>query len=125
VEFNKPTQQDLYTACKLGLLPIVKDLVEIYELDVRASDNYALSAAARSGHLEVVEYLVGKGADVRASDDWALCGAAENGHLEVVKYLVSQGVDVRTMSNYALRWARICNHNHVVDYIESLNKSDN
>jgi len=48
-----------------------------------------LISAAESGHLDVVKYLVEKGADVHADDDGALRWAAESGHLDVVKYLKS------------------------------------
>ncbi len=46
--------------------------------------------AAVSGHLDVVKYLVEKGADVKAADNdgWTpLHWAAELGLLDVVKYL--------------------------------------
>ena len=45
--------------------------------------------AAKNGHLDVVRYLVERGADVHADDDEAMRWASRNGHLEVVKYLES------------------------------------
>ena len=41
------------------------------------------------GHLEVVEYLVEQGADIHAQADYALSWAAREGHLEVSEYLNS------------------------------------
>ena len=56
-----------------------------------------LTAAAECGHLDIVRFLVARGADVkrssidarqRVSGRIALMAAAENGHCEVVKYLL-------------------------------------
>jgi ankyrin repeat protein len=76
-------------ASKLGILPVVRQLVEA-GANVRADNDYALRWAAEKGHLETVKYLVSVGANVRARDDWALRYAAEKGHTEVLDYLNSE-----------------------------------
>ncbi len=57
-----------------------------------------LGAAASSGYLDVVKYLVGKGADKNVIQGAAgytpLLEAAENGHYDVVKYLVDNKADI-------------------------------
>jgi ankyrin repeat protein len=45
-----------------------------------------LFTACELGHLDVVKYLVEKGADIHASADHALRWAAGSGHLDVVEY---------------------------------------
>ena len=60
-----------------------------------ADNNYALRLSAKNGHLEVVKYLIEKGANVHADDDCALRWSAFFGHLEVEKYLLEKiGVDI-------------------------------
>ncbi len=41
--------------------------------------------------MKVVQFLIGEGADVHASDDEALRWASRGGHLEVTQFLVGRG----------------------------------
>ena len=43
----------------------VKELVEKHKIDITADDNYAVGLASKNGHLEVVKYLVSKGAKLK------------------------------------------------------------
>ncbi len=52
--------------------------------------NKTLIVASQDGNLDVVKYLVSRGANIHAEEDWALCQAANNGHLDIVKYLKLQ-----------------------------------
>ena len=76
--------------------------------------------AAANGHLDMVKYLVSKGADVRARFDFALQCTAFNGHLDIVKYLVENGADVRACDDFALRWAAANRHWDIVKYLRSV-----
>lgn len=80
-----------------------------------------LRYATKSGHFEVVKYLVNQGADVRAIDDHALRLAAENGQLGIVKYLVEledgAHVSVYASDGLALRWAAHNGKLSVVKYL--------
>ena len=49
----------------------------------------ALRWAAARGHLDIVKYLVSKGANMHDCHKTTLRGAASNGHLDIVKYLES------------------------------------
>ena len=62
----------------------------IADEDITAENNYALNWASENGHLEVVKYLVKKGANVTAANNYPLKWASEKGHLKVVKYLVKK-----------------------------------
>jgi ankyrin repeat protein len=80
----------------------------------------ALRWAASDGHLDVVKYLVSKGANVHVRDDEALLYAAGNGHLQVVKYLVEDhGADVHAHYDLTLHWATENGHLEVVKYLKT------
>ena len=59
---------------------------------------YGSMPAACGGHLDVVKFLIDKGADVKAKDNTgrtALTYAALRGNLDVVKFLIEKGLDVK------------------------------
>ncbi|XP_065208838.1 uncharacterized protein LOC135837476 [Planococcus citri] len=82
-----------------------------------------LHIAARNGSLEVVEYLLQKGANVNAkhdSNEIPLFEAARNGHLEVVKLLILKGsqVNTRVLNGSApLHMAAVNGHKEVVEVL--------
>lgn len=84
------------------------------------------------GHLEVVKYLISKGADIHAKVDnkinslhegeATLMLAASSGQLEIVKYLIAQGANVNNQSKYyatALKSAAGTGQLEVVKYLIS------
>jgi ankyrin repeat protein len=95
-----------------------KDITE-NNVDVTTDDNYAVKWASLYGYLDVVEYLVSKGADVSADDNFALKWASRFGYLDIVKYLVEHGADVTAEDNYALKWAAEYEYLEVVKYLLS------
>ena len=83
----------------------------------------ALHVAAQYGRLDMVRYLVKKGASFSARDNHggtALHYAAE-GHLDVVRYLVENGADVHArdtiFGSTALHVAAFYGHLAVVKYL--------
>jgi ankyrin repeat protein len=89
----------LMSAAADGDLAVVKEYVTTHKVDVNKADDddrSPLCAAAREGHLLVVQWLVEQGADKEKTDNacWTpLNAAAFNGHLEVVQWLAEQGAD--------------------------------
>lgn len=84
------------------------------------------------GHLEVVKYLISKGADIHAKVDnkinsfhdgeATLMLAASSGQLEIVKYLVSKGANVNNQNKFqwtALKSAAETGQLEVVKYLIS------
>lgn len=91
------------------------------EIDIAdSSNNTALILASAKGDIELVKYLLEKGADPLLGDGNALECAAGNGRLDIVKLLVSHGVSVNkwgTMGYSALNLAKNNHHQDVVDYL--------
>lgn len=92
------TGNDINTQARVGNLTRVKSMVEKNpDLVNRKSGKYdeaPLHEAAGQGRLEVVKYLVEKGADVNIttkSGSRPLNQAAYGGHAEVMEYLISKG----------------------------------
>jgi len=63
----------------------------------------ALQLSAQCGHSEIVKYLDEKGASIHADNEFALRMSARNGFFEIVKYFVQRGADIHAMNDYALR----------------------
>lgn len=74
--------------------------------------NKPLSIAAENGRLDIVEVLLDKGAN--GLND-ALIEASCEGHLDIVKYLADKGA-----YNWeeALYWAKFGNHSDVIDFLQ-------
>ena len=85
--------------------------------NIRSNENHALKVACRFGHLEIVKFLVSHGANVRTCYDYPLQVAAQNGYLDIVKYLVVNGANHRTSDDYAVRWASYNGHLETIKYL--------
>jgi len=82
--------------------------------------NTALMLAARLGHRNVVQVLVGRAnvARMSAHGDTALNLAALGGHLEIVKILVDHGGQVAPTTGWSpLHYAAFENHAEVIKYL--------
>jgi ankyrin repeat protein len=82
--------------------------------------NDELIVASKYGHLEVVKFLVEKGANIHADNNLALRCASKYGHLEIVKFLVKNGADIHADNDRVLKLASLNGHFEVVEYLKSL-----
>ena len=78
--------------------------------------NKQLIHAATNGQLEIIKYLVEKGADIHFNNDYALRLASSYGKLDVIKYLVEQGADIYRNNNSTLRRASQSNQLEIIQY---------
>ena len=91
----------LAQACTDDKLDRVKQVYEERPQDLNVADNAGntpLQIAALQGHVEIVEFLLGKNCEVNSRNiekDTPLIDAVENGHIEVVKLLLDHGADSR------------------------------
>jgi ankyrin repeat protein len=106
---------NLSAAAWNGHLDVIKYLV-----DKGANVNTAISAAASKGNMELIDELMKlKGADASKVN---LSGAAQNGHLDVIKYLVDKGADVNLPNQFGtapLLLAAACGHEDIVKFLLS------
>jgi ankyrin repeat protein len=91
----------LFQACCKGGLPVARTLFR-HLPDAHSRDMF-LVAAATEASLDVVSFLIDRGADVNAADShgWtALMMASMEGHLEIARFLLNKGAQVNGMDEY-------------------------
>ncbi len=83
--------------------------------------NTALMWYSYHGDLNIVKYLIEKGADINAEGrygDTALIWGSERGNLEVVKYLIKKGDNVKNKyGNIALIRSSYVGHLNIIKYL--------
>lgn len=106
----------LMNGAEIGDFKQVHDALE-RGAKVSAEDEYALRAAAKNGHLAIVQYLVQNGANIHHAERFgALPLSAAEGHLPVVQFLVSQGADIHANNGHSLISAIVGGHLPVVEF---------
>jgi len=85
----KCINKQLTQEASLGNINKVKDLVENQNADVTSYLSEAVRLACEQGHLEIVKYLIKKGADINTDGGYALKWASLKARVEVVRYLLS------------------------------------
>ena len=85
--------------------------------NIHAHNDEALRESSRLGHFEIVKFLVTQGANIHADDDYPLRGAAAEGHLEIVKFLVTHGASIHANNAHALRRSAVLGHLEIVKFL--------
>lgn len=100
------SSEEIFKAAAEGDLAKVQALIEKNPELVKARDEEAstpLHGAAAAGHIEIVEYLLSKGADIDARNNAnqnPLLYAAYNGRAPVVRLLLDKGADFKQPDRY-------------------------
>ena len=119
-------EKTIYVACQRCHYDVVKSLVNA-GVNVNSPTNFGtpLSAATKSGDLNLVKYLVGQGADFHTQQGHfnPLFLACAEGRLEILKYLITLGADVNSFTNPPLIFtACAAGHLPVLKYLMDYTK---
>jgi hypothetical protein len=101
---------EFYIMCKEGHINKLKKLINRYP-NHNFSWDIGLYRAAKAGHLDLVNFLISKGADCWSS---GLDAACWGGHLDIVKLMISKG------ANHLVPglWSAACQkHWHIVYFL--------
>lgn len=103
----------LFQLCHGGHILLVKKYIDYCIFDNKHSNdlNNGFKNACNCGHLEIVKYLIDKGANHL---NIGLLEACEYGHLEIVKYLIDKGAN---NFNRGIREARENGHFKIVQFL--------
>lgn len=108
----------LITPIFWGHVNVVKFLIEKCNVKIHRR---ALCVAVEENKLEIVKYLIDKGANVHIDDQFPLLSAIFYGHLDIVKFLVQRGADYRHTKAYTIAMNR--GHEDIIDYLNELTKT--
>jgi len=95
---------DITIWARLGDLDRVKSALSTNTIDINLNNGELLRNAVQSGNLELVTYLVEKGANIHEETfetGNALITASATGNLEIVKYLIEQGININSFIEYS------------------------
>ncbi|XP_030835495.1 ankyrin repeat domain-containing protein 17 isoform X5 [Strongylocentrotus purpuratus] len=130
---TEETQETALTlACCGGFLEVAKFLIEV-GADIELGCSTPLMEAAQEGHVDLVKFLLSKGAIVHAqtaTGDTALTYACENGHTDVADVLLANGADLeheseggRTPLMKAARAGHLCTVQYLISKGADVNKA--
>ncbi|UXP33872.1 SMI1/KNR4 family protein [Reichenbachiella agarivorans] len=118
---NEFDQSAFIAICLRGKLKLARFFVEN-----GVSIGGGLFASSSNGHVNLVEYLLQKGAnpnerDATQNNDTALIQASMGGYLKVVKQLISKGADINATDDHgqtALNKSYWSDNQELIDYLE-------
>lgn len=84
------TNQTLFETCRLGDLHNVELLISKIDGRLGWNQNIGLYGACSGGHLEIVKFMISKGAN---NFNIGLYNACLDKHLDVIEFLVSKGAN--------------------------------
>ena len=115
---------NLIEAAREGHMPDIIKWLEHHDVDVKDSSHYsAFMHASMSGHLDVMQYLLDKGAKINTRDrvyHTPLILAARDGRIKVVEFLIAKGAQIEVRDNSrmtALTWASVRGNHDIMELL--------
>ncbi len=105
----------LVLACARGQIDTLKYFKESGYVHIELREEM-LFVACENGHLEIVQYLLGK-CKLSVNINHARKLASKNNHSDIVRYLIGYGADVCDDGNDALKWAKYYEDQKLIKYL--------
>ena len=87
------------------------------KFNIHANDNYALNMSSKNGHIELIDFLVQKGADIHFDRERVLSISCCHGQLEVVKFLVQKGANICNLKTFCLECVIQNDHVEILKFL--------
>jgi hypothetical protein len=105
----------LHRCISIGNLDILTYFVESCGIRATYNHSYLLRCACYNGKLNLVKYLVSKGADIHARNNHCIRLACEKGHQDIVAYLISKGANIHIYDDLPMRKAQLNGFKDIID----------
>ena len=115
---------NIFEACRNGVLELVKKFIEVDKIDVNIIDRHSYTPiilAADNNRIDVVEYLIEKGADINYQDIYdrtALQYATLRENINIVKVLIESNANWNlkdNLDNDFLAYLQLNDKNKIID----------
>ena len=88
--------------------------------NIHFDNDFGIVAAVECNRLDLVDFLMARGADIHARDHACIRHASRSGNFPMVKKLVEHGANFRTHNDFALYFALIHSRMELASYLMDL-----
>lgn len=118
VECSKEKDSILLLAVKNDDLKMV---IKFISHGAHIDQSKALIIASEKGYLNIVKFLIDRGANVNVENGLPLIRSSKNGHFNVVKFLIEKGANIHARDGEAYKQSYINKHYDIARFLEKRN----